>query len=91
MLYLLSSGIDVLVYQGMLDLACNTAGNLRWTNNMPWSGQAQFASEDLESWSLAGEEAGQYKEVYIQMPGVEAKTRFTFLTVAGAGHMVQYR
>jgi cathepsin A (carboxypeptidase C) len=24
-LYLLDSGIDVLIYQGMLDLACNTA------------------------------------------------------------------
>jgi cathepsin A (carboxypeptidase C) len=33
-LYLLNSGIDVLFYQGNLDLACNTAGNLQWANSM---------------------------------------------------------
>jgi cathepsin A (carboxypeptidase C) len=32
-LYLLDSGIDVLFYQGNLDLACNTAGNLQWANS----------------------------------------------------------
>jgi len=89
---ILETGIDVLIYQGMLDLACNTAGNLRWTSNMPWKGQAAFNAKDLEPWKLAlpGREptkGGEYKEVEVQM--VEGqKTRLAFLTIAGAGHMV---
>ncbi|OAA67919.1 Peptidase S10, serine carboxypeptidase [Niveomyces insectorum RCEF 264] len=87
-LYLLQSGIDVLVYQGNLDLACNTAGNLKWANHMPWKGQAEFSSKSLEPWYHDGKEAGRFKEVYIQTGDTDAKTRFSFLTVHGSGHMV---
>ncbi|KAF2671542.1 carboxypeptidase Y precursor [Microthyrium microscopicum] len=85
---LLAKGVDVMFYQGNLDLACNTAGNYRWANNMPWKGQAEFSAKDLQPWSSDGKEVGTYKEVRIQMPGNDKKTLFTFLTVDKAGHMV---
>ncbi|KAF1989073.1 alpha/beta-hydrolase [Aulographum hederae CBS 113979] len=92
-LYLLDKHIDVLFYQGNLDLACNTAGTLRWANNMPWKGQTEFTSKDLKPWKAMrdGEEVevGTFKEVYIRMhDGDEKKTRFAFVTIDGSGHMV---
>ncbi|KAK7424042.1 hypothetical protein QQX98_000652 [Neonectria punicea] len=48
--YVLQAGVDVLVYNGNLDLACNTAGNLRWTEGLSWVGQAEFVSQSLKPW-----------------------------------------
>jgi cathepsin A (carboxypeptidase C) len=91
--YLLASQIDVLVYQGNLDLACNTAGAKRWTSNMAWKGQMEFTAKELLPWKSVedGKEvvAGKFKEVNVKMvKGSDKTTRFTLLTVAGAGHMV---
>ena len=88
--YLLASQVDVLIYQGKLDLACNTAGAYRWTNNMPWKGQPQFVATALAPWA-AGQngKAGEYKEVKIKMvEGSERETRFALVTIDGSGHMV---
>lgn len=86
--YTLEHGIDVLIYNGNLDLACNTPGNLRWTNSLRWSGQAEFTSQDLKPWvsPVRGEsiQAGHYKEVFA--PTVDS--RLAFVTVDRAGHMV---
>lgn len=92
-LYLLASQIDVLFYQGNLDLACNTAGNLRWANAMTWKGQAEFAAKPLLPWGKATghrKSAGTAKEVRIRMGAEddESRTRFAFVTVDGSGHMV---
>lgn len=89
----MANQIDVLVYQGNLDLACNTAGAKRWTANMPWKGQSAFTSKELKPWKSIkdGEEvvAGTFKEVNIRMvDGDEKTTRFALVTVDGAGHMV---
>ena len=91
--YILANQVDVLIYQGNLDLACNTAGAKRWTSNMPWKGQAASTSQDLKPWKSVrdGEEvvAGQFKEVNIQMvEGDSKKTRFALVTIDGSGHMV---
>jgi cathepsin A (carboxypeptidase C) len=91
--YLLASQIDILIYQGNLDLACNTAGAKRWTANMPWKGQAEFTSLDLKPWKSEkdGKEvvAGMWKEVNVKMvEGDEKTTRFALVTVDGSGHMV---
>lgn len=93
--YLLASQIDVLIYQGNLDLACNTAGAKRWTNNMAWKGQMEFTSKDLKPWKSVedGKEVvgGTFKEVNIKMvKGSEKTTRFALVTVADAGHMVSF-
>ncbi|KAF2249308.1 alpha/beta-hydrolase [Trematosphaeria pertusa] len=88
-MYLLESGIDVLFYQGNLDLACNTAGNLRWANSMEWKGQPAFVAQPKSAWTDDGEEIGWFKEVKIKTASGR-ETTFALSTVDGAGHMVPY-
>jgi len=85
-LFLLENGIDTLIYQGNLDLACNTAGNFRWANNMVWKGQPEFVAQPIKQWTSAEKRAGWFKEVNIKMN--DKSTRFSFVTHYGAGHMV---
>jgi cathepsin A (carboxypeptidase C) len=88
-LYLLENGVDVLFYQGNLDLACNSAGNLKWANSMPWKGQPAFVAQSTETWGADDEKIGWFKEVKIQMNAHhKKKTTFALATVNGAGHMV---
>lgn len=73
--YLLANEIDVLFYQGNLDLACNTAGNLRWANSMPWKGQTEFTSKGLEAWTskAVGGKSKQVSQVtYVSFALLEA-------------------
>ncbi|KAE8452978.1 hypothetical protein EG329_012165 [Mollisiaceae sp. DMI_Dod_QoI] len=91
--YLLANQIDILIYQGNLDLACNTAGAKRWTANMPWKGQSAFTSKELKPWKSTknGKDvvAGTFKEVNIKMvEGDEKTTRFSLVTIDNSGHMV---
>ena len=86
--YLFANKINVLIYQGKLDLACNTQGNLRYAQSVPWKGQAEFVAKPFRRWKSNGKEAGEFKEVSIKMSEGDAKTRFAFLTVDSAGHMV---
>ncbi|KAK2054456.1 alpha/beta-hydrolase [Colletotrichum caudatum] len=91
--YILESGVDVLIYNGDLDLACNTAGNVRWTNRLSWAGQVEFNAKELEPWFAAkgGERvlAGKWKQVTKPARGGGGReTRFAFVTVKGSGHMV---
>jgi cathepsin A (carboxypeptidase C) len=91
--YLLANQIDILIYQGNLDLACNTAGAKRWTSNMAWKGQAEFVAKELKDWTstVDGKEktVGKWKEVNVKMvEGDEKTTRFAFVTIDGSGHMV---
>lgn len=88
--YILENEIDVLFYQGNLDLACNTAGNIRWANSMQWKGQTAFAAKSLKPWTGdAKESVGTMKEVFVSMKeGSKKKTRFSFVTIDGSGHMV---
>jgi len=90
--YLLSEQINILIYQGNLDLACNTASAKRWTAAMPWKGQPAFTSQDLKPWKsvVEGKEkvVGTFKEVNIKMGKDDKKTRFALVTINNAGHMV---
>jgi Carboxypeptidase C (cathepsin A) len=90
--FLLQNQIDVLIYSGNLDLACNTAGSKRWMNAMPWKGQAAFASKGLSPWTsvVGGKEVktGEFKEVNIKMGADSRTTRFALVTIDGSGHMV---
>ena len=86
-LYLLDKGVDVLFYQGNLDLACNTAGNLQWANSMPWKGQPAFVSQSKKTWKDGEYEVGWFKEVKIKTASGK-DTTFALSTVNGAGHMV---
>jgi len=83
----------LMLVKGNLDLDCNTAGNLRWANSMSWIGGPAFSSLALSPWHAmrSGENitAGMYKEVSIQInKESQHKTRFTFVTIAKAGHLV---
>lgn len=90
--FTLENGVDVLVYNGNLDLACNTAGNLRWLNAMRWDGQAEFTSQDLKPWfsTVNGttRKSGSYKEVFARTGNPEKNRRLAFVTVDRSGHMV---
>lgn len=95
--FLLEHGVHFLAYQGNLDLACNTAGNLRWANSLVWNGQPEFVARPLQPWrsvvagSDSGEEevVGRMKEVRVVVDEErKTKTRFAFVTVDHAGHMV---
>lgn len=90
--FTLENGVDVLVYNGNLDLACNTAGNIRWLNAMRWDGQAEFTSQDLKPWfsTVNGttKQSGSYKEVFARTGNPEKNRRLAFVTVDRSGHMV---
>ncbi|KAJ5488005.1 hypothetical protein N7530_002305 [Penicillium desertorum] len=91
-IFLLANGVHFLAYQGNLDLACNTAGNLRWANSLAWKGQTEFTSKPLLPWTsnVAGrnETVGTAKEVRVQLDGQAEASRFAFVTVDGAGHLL---
>lgn len=94
----------MLIYQGNLDLACNTAGAKHWTARMPWKGQAAFTRQDLKPWrgrsrssksAVVGEGEGEekvlgmFKEVNVRMVEADEKTtRCALVTIDGSGHMV---
>lgn len=93
--FLLANQVHVMNYQGNLDLACNTAGNLRWAHSLPWKGQVEFTSKSLQPWSSViaatgkNETVGNMKEVEVQISGATSMTsRYAFVTVDDAGHLV---
>lgn len=93
--YLLQNQVHYLAYQGNLDLACNTAGNLRWANSLVWNGQPEFSSKSLQPWksviasSGKNETVGMMKEVRVRTSNTaEIESRFAIVTVNDAGHFV---
>ena len=88
-LYLLESGVNVLFYQGNLDLACNTAGNLQWASSMPWKGQPAFVAQSKRMWKDGKQEVGWFKEVKVETASGR-ETTFALSTVNGAGHLVPF-
>ncbi|PWY89168.1 alpha/beta-hydrolase [Aspergillus heteromorphus CBS 117.55] len=90
--YLLANQVHYLAYQGNLDLACNTAGNLRWAQSLPWKGQAEFSSKPLKPWTSVvrgkKEFVGTTKEVRVRVGDSDVPSRFAVVTVDDAGHMV---
>lgn len=93
--FLLAHQVHVMKYQGNLDLACNTAGNLRSANALPWKGQVEFASKSLQPWRSViaatgkNETVGTMKEVNTRMgDSTNVTSRYAFVTVNDAGHLV---
>ncbi|KAB8255071.1 alpha/beta-hydrolase [Aspergillus pseudonomiae] len=90
--FLLSHGVHFLAYQGNLDLACNTAGTLRWANALRWKGQVAFESKPLHPWMSTAigrnETVGTAKEVQVRVDSHGETVRFALVTVDGAGHLV---
>lgn len=88
--FLLENQVHYLAYQGNLDLACNTAGNLRWAHSLVWKGQAEFTAQALRPWTTGqNERVGMTKEVRVYASQTASTaSRFAFVTVDGAGHLV---
>lgn len=93
--FLLANQVHIMNYQGNLDLACNTAGNLRWAHALPWKGQVEFVSRPLQPWRSViaatgkNDTVGTVKEVNVRMSdSTNVTSRYTFVTVNNAGHFV---
>lgn len=74
-------GIDVLIYNGNLDLACNSPGNLRWMERMSWKGQAELVAQHMTEWRSP-------KDGATVVTGGDGEARLAFVTADAAGHMV---
>lgn len=73
--------MNLSIYEvGSYDWICNWVGNERWSKELEWSGQEEFASQRLREWTVAGKKAGITRSARGGL--------FTFATVQGAGHMV---
>ncbi|KAJ7596544.1 serine carboxypeptidase [Mycena floridula] len=77
---LLERGIQVLIYVGNFDLACNWVGNQRWTLALEWSGKEEFNALPLREWTVDGKRAGLTRSA----------KGLTFATIDDAGHMAPY-
>lgn len=75
---ILNAGVDVLVYSGDKDFICNWRGGEKWSNDVKWTDQAQYASTKYVDWNVDGAAAGSLK----------SHKNLKFLRVYEAGHMV---
>eukprot|EP01062_Namystynia_karyoxenos_P033622 TRINITY_DN2472_c0_g1_i4.p1 TRINITY_DN2472_c0_g1~~TRINITY_DN2472_c0_g1_i4.p1 ORF type:complete len:521 (+),score=200.31 TRINITY_DN2472_c0_g1_i4:103-1563(+) len=75
---LLAANVPVLIYHGDQDFIVNWMGGQRWTKAMKWSGQAGFISSPNVTYTVGSSAVGSYK----------THQGFTFMKIAGAGHMV---
>ncbi|KAG7445425.1 alpha/beta-hydrolase [Guyanagaster necrorhizus] len=76
---LLERGARVLIYAGTYDWICNWVGNERWTIALGWSGQREFAREELKEWYVDEKHAGKMRSA----------KGLTFATIDGAGQMLK--
>ena len=70
----LEKGLPVLIYSGEFDFACNWMGGDAWTKDLKWSGQTEFAKQEMVPESTYG-----FARIY---------KNFKFLKFSNAGHMV---
>ena len=75
---ILNAGLDVLVYSGDKDFICNWRGGEKWSNDVPWTSQADYANTKYIDWNVDGVAAGSLK----------SHKNLKFLRVYEAGHMV---
>ena len=52
-------GIEVLIYNGNLDVIVNVAGTNRLVNSLRWSGQGEFAKSERKSFWVWNPETGR--------------------------------
>ena len=79
---LLEKELPVLIYAGDKDFICNWLGNKAWTNELEWSGKAEFSDAKIEKmFSDDGK---------VQIGEVKNFDYFTFARMFDGGHMVPY-
>lgn len=74
------SGINVILWAGDADWICNWIGVQRVADQVDYSGQPAFRTEELSPYTVNGVAKGMYKTV----------DNFTFLKVFNAGHEVPF-
>jgi cathepsin A (carboxypeptidase C) len=72
--FLITSGLEVVLYHGDKDFICNWRGGEAVANNVQWSGQGQFVGLPYTKW----ENYGEFKHL----------DNFTFYRIYNAGHLV---
>ncbi|KAL3279830.1 hypothetical protein HHI36_017335 [Cryptolaemus montrouzieri] len=72
------TNIEVVVYNGELDLIVDTPGTMKWVNRLKWNGAEEWNSTTHKPMFVNGTIEGFYKKV----------KNFTFYWVSRAGHMV---
>jgi len=77
--FLLSSGINVVIYTGNLDLICCTIGTLDWMTNLKWSGMSIWNNTQRKSIFDNNEVLLAFEKSYKNL---------RFFTILAAGHMV---
>ena len=75
-----NSNITFLLWSGDADWICNWMGNLGVADAVEFSGQSEFQSKTLESYTVNGVARGTFKTV----------DNFSFMRVFEAGHEVPY-
>jgi len=74
----LNQGIQVTLYYGMQDTACNYVGGFQMATALEWSGSEHFAAAPMEDLMIGGMETGS----------VKTYGGLTWVQIEGAGHMV---
>jgi len=74
----LNKGVEVMLYYGKQDRACDFVGGYKVANTIEWSGGEHFAKHELKPVIIAGQEMGQWK----------SHGGLTFVQIEDAGHMV---
>ncbi|KZT58121.1 serine carboxypeptidase [Calocera cornea HHB12733] len=77
---LLERGISILNFAGTYDWACNWIGNMRWVEEMEWSGREAYNAQPARQWFVDGQPAGITK----------SWKGMTFATIDGAGHLAPH-
>ncbi len=68
--------------QGDADFICNWLGNLAWTNELEWPGQAAYQQEEMQDLLLSDDSK--------KIGGFKSSGNFTFIRVHAGGHMVPH-
>lgn len=74
----LNKGIEVMMYYGKNDRACDFVGGYKVANSLEWSGAEHFNKHELKPLIIGGQEMGQWK----------SHGGLTFAQIEDAGHMV---
>jgi carboxypeptidase C (cathepsin A) len=78
--YLLNEGISVLVYQGQDDGYINTAGTIKWVEELNYANAEQFRNARFEGWRI--------DDRMLMLGSKKSAGNLTLVIVNNAGHFV---
>jgi serine carboxypeptidase 1 len=82
---LLNANVNVIIFNGQMDLICDTLGTEMWVNRLTWSGKAQFLATTKRAFHV-GTGAMQYQTAGF----LKRFSNLQFWYINRAGHMVAY-